>query len=332
MNAQTTKKYFVLLMIFLLSAPLYLWSGSSRPDSLKEPERIFENYGFSGKTPVDRRIKKSPPFVLTYLKNLDGRDDYSDHELTPEELEIIKKSIELLPAGTRRTMEERLLGIYFINNFLGSGFADWVLDKENNFYVFLVFNPVVLKKNISQTITDKEKTCFIPNDPSYEIYLDCGTELSGFYYILLHETAHLVDYVSQVTPYTEEEVKIYKNIIKPSTPFISGVWKTYNKTIEEYTFRKEVTFYGFHKGPRINISRAPEIYRALSMTPLPTLYGTLNWAEDIAEMLTFYHITEKLKYPFIIKVLKNGKEIYRLEPMKNPHIRKRLRHLEIFYR
>ena len=321
-----------IIILLLLILPVLPEETTPRPASLKDPDKLLENYAFSRAEPVEERVRNAPSIVMNYLKNLDKRDDYSPHVLTGEERRLVNESLKLLPPGIVKAMEDRLIGIYFINNFLGNGLADWVLDRESRFYVYLVFNPSVLKKNITRTVTDKEKTCFIVNDPAYDIQLDCGTGLSGFYYILLHETAHLVDYVSEVTPYTEEDVKVYKKRVLPTTPFVAGVWKNHDETSVEYPFRKEVTFYGFNKGPKINITRAPEIYRVLETTSITSLYGTLNWAEDMVEMLTFYHLTEKLKQPFIIKVLKNGREIYRYEPMKNPLVRKRLHHLEIFYK
>ena len=62
-----------------------------------------------------------------------------------------------------------------------------------------------------------------------------------------------------------------------------------------------------------------------------SLYSTLNWAEDIAEYLTFYHLSEKMKTRVEIRVSKDGCEIYRLEPMKKPAIRARIAGMEMFY-
>lgn len=323
---------YKLLICILILIPLYLTGMGKRPRSLTEPEKIFENYSFSKNIPVEQRVKKIPDFVLNYVRNLDKKDDYSNYIVSPGDHAIIKKSIEMLPPGTKKIMDDRLIGIFFVNNFLGSGFADWVLDKNNNFYVFFIFNPLVLKKDISHLLTDKEKTCFVMDDPSYDISMESGRDLTGFFYILLHESAHLMDYVLELTPYTEEEIKIYREKIMEFTPVTMNIWRGYGTTFADYPFRKDVTFYGFNKGPRIPTSRAPETYRELSKSPFTTLYGSMNWTEDLAELLTFYHITEVMKKDFIIRVMKNGKEVYRTEPMKNPMVRKRFPALDIFYR
>jgi hypothetical protein len=111
-----------------------------------------------------------------------------------------------------------------------------------------------------------------------------------------------------------------------------GIWKGYKKTIKNYRFMERVTFYGFRKGPKINISEAADIYRGLAKSPFVSLYSTLSWAEDVVELLTFYHITEKMKRPFVISVFRDDELVYRLEPMKNPLVRKRFPKLKIFYR
>ena len=293
--------------------------------SITDPaNRQLKNFIFSDKTSLISRVILPPDFVLKYLREFDSRPDYTPYLPDKNEFKMIEEYLKLLPALNIKIMKKRLIGIYFVNNFLGSGFADWVVDKDNKIYVFLVFNTSVLKKNISELITFKEKTNFIMDDKSFDIFLDAGNKYNGFLYILIHESSHVVDYVKRLTPFVEPDMlKIWKKYVG-RTVFTEGIWSGHKKTINHYPFRKDVTFYGFRKGPKIKISNAVNIYKELYESPFCTLYGSLNWAEDVVEMLTFYHLTSKLQQKFVINVLKNGKVIYSIEPMKIPKVKKRL--------
>ncbi len=298
---------------------------------LKEPVRHLENYDFSDKLPLSERVKYPPDLVLKYLREFDDRDDYTPYLPNEDEYKKISSDIKRLPILTRRVLKKRLIGIYFINNFRGNGFAEWVADKNDKIYAFLVFNSAVLKKNLPELVTDKERTCFVNNDKSLSISIECSEKLSGFLYIFLHESAHVVDYVLNLTPYTEKNITYFMENIKKETEFTRGVWKDYNTLPGKFQLMKNVTFYGFSSGPKVKITDAAALYRELSVTPLVSLYSSLNWAEDVVELLTFYHLTEKLKSRFIIKIIKNSEEIYRLEPMKNPLVRRRFPLLKRFY-
>ncbi len=315
----------------LFSVFLCFCSAREELPVLKYPVKHFRSYSFNEKSSIISRVAKTPSMAIEYMKDLDGRN-YTAYIPDEKEMKIIARSLEKLPPLTRKIMKKKLLGIYFINNLWGSGFADWVIDRERNIYTFLIFNPSVLKKGLSRMITDKENTCFIRNDKRYRVELDCGKGSSGFYYILLHESGHVVDYIMGVSPYVEPDLVKIKGKGYGKGLFTKGIWRDYKKSAGNYRFMERVTFYGFGKGPKINISEAEEIYRGLSGSPFVSLYSTLNWAEDVTELLTFYHITEKLRRPFVISVYRDDDLVYRMEPMKNPLVRKRLPGLKIFYR
>lgn len=81
-------------------------------------------------------------------------------------------------------------------------------------------------------------------------------------------------------------------------------------------------------GPKINISEAADFYKQLKETPFTSSYASLNWAEDLAEFVTFYQLTQKLEKPYQIKVLKNKKVIFQYEPMKQKKVKKRFQFIE----
>lgn len=321
-------KAILALLIFII---FYACGPDLKQTIMKNPARHFRNYSFNSESSLKSRVCPASEIVLSHLRKMDNMDDYKAYIPEKNEMSIIGNSFDNLPPLTRSLLRERLLGIYFITNLLGSGLTDWVVDKDNNIYMFMVFNPEVLKKNFSELITSKEKTCFKNDDSSIELSFDCGKRYNGFLYILLHESTHAVDYVMDITPYTEKIIQRFQANTKNETEFTSGIWMEYSRTYLKYPFRDDVTFYGFGNGPKMKISEAVDIYTQLSMSPFPSLYGSTNWAEDLAEFVTFYHYTEKMKQKFVINLYRDGKIIYTAEPMKNPEVRKRFRAVQVFY-
>ena len=277
-------------------------------------------------------VDRCPPVVLEAWKKWDCREDYRPYLPTDAEKARISADLLKLPPLTRRVMKKRLLGIYFITNILGSGRTDWVLDKEGNMYCYLVFNPRVLHMGMSELISWKEQTCFRKNSGDEKIEISVSGGESGFFYIALHESTHLVDYVRQVTPYTEEEVKTFYAQSPKETAFTRNTWCGLNKTCRTWPFTGKVRFYGLGGPPLADRREAIDLYRGLENSPFFSLYGTMNWAEDLAEFLTFYHLTQKMGFTYTITIKKQGKEVYSSEPAASPLVKKRFPTLQSFYR
>ncbi|WP_225309738.1 hypothetical protein [Larkinella humicola] len=85
----------------------------------------------------------------------------------------------------------------------------------------------------------------------------------------------------------------------------------------------------FRSGLPMPISLAPDVYRKLTQPPFPSLYGMAAWSEDIAELVTIYHLTTRMNQPFHVVITKD--KVARFEPMKNPLVKQRLDHLAAFY-
>jgi hypothetical protein len=149
-------------------------------------------------------------------------------------------------------------------------------------------------------------------------------------YILLHESTHLVDYIENITPYTEPEYKKFLKIKSSETDFTKSVWKDYDIPRQKFPFTKKITFYGFNK-PQLHLSESVGVYTSLTGSPFVSLYGSLSWAEDLAELTTYYHMTRILNQPFIISVMRDRKKILSIYPLNSPAVKKRLALLKKFY-
>lgn len=320
-------KNLTLLMVISLLGLLVC----SDKDHTKLPVKQFKNYTLRPDLPLHERIAPAPKVVMDFWMAVDGRKDYTTYMPSSEEIADFKSGFEMLPPLHKKVLKERLLGIYCINNFMGSGGASWVIDEKKNLYFYLTINPKILAmKDLTEVLTWRERSCFI-NDTDVEISVNCGRGTNQLSHILLHEGTHILDYVYRITPYVEKEIiKIYDDR-KIETDFIKGIWKSIHEPVKEYLFRKDVTFYGFDNGPRIKASDAHEVYRGLSESPFTSLYGSKSWAEDLADYVTFYHITQKLKISYVITVKVKGKEVMSYKPMDNQELKKRFGLMKMFY-
>jgi len=316
----------IVTVIFLLACVSSCFHGKRL-----EPVHRFENYSFKNHNPVFSRISLPPDMVLRHLRQLDNRPDYTGYMPTRQELVGFEKAISMLPVLNRSMLEKRLLAVYFVPNFMGSGLTEWVLDRNGKVYGFMVINPLVLRHNASELLTLKERTCYIIDEPEYTVRFNTGTRCSGLLYILLHESTHLVDYVLHITPYVDDAINDYLDRHITRTPFTDRVWTAYSRPVKKLSFTGSVSFYGIRK-PALKLSESFNIYRELSSSPFVSLYGSQTWAEDLAEMLSFYHITETLKQPYVISVWKGQRLLLSVRPMDSPLVKLRLKAMDLFYR
>ncbi|MCX5797492.1 MAG: hypothetical protein NTY77_18525 [Elusimicrobia bacterium] len=204
------------------------------------------------------------------------------------------------------------MGVYFVKNFTGNGMSDWLLDESGQVYAWLVLNPAAFRKTISETLAAREASVF-KGDAG--VTVDCGTRYQGVLYTILHEGLHVYDYVRGVTPYVEDMV-VYATRGGQGLGVSWDVWQSKNEPRpgSDYPGRDKLRFYGLGGGPAIPAADAAKVYKGLMNSPFPSLYGSRSWAEDAAELFTFYHLTRALKQPYAIRVA--GREPMILSPMK----------------
>ncbi len=325
-------KWFFAGFIFLfLAVAVSPFSAGLSEDLLSSPVKHLESYHFQKGSPLIDRVQTAPDFILKAWMKWDGCSDYRPHPIMDKERHIIGKYLKMLPPLSRDIMKERMVAIYFIDNFLGSGLTDWLVDKNNNIYTYIIFNSKTLKLSLSELITWKERTCFAKDDQSLKLNVEINSPINGFLYILLHESTHIVDYVEHITPFTEPYMKRFMKKKPGNTDFTAGIWWGYSESLKFYPFRKKVTFYGMNNGPRVGISEAVRMYDGLARSPFVSLYGSMNWAEDLAEFMAFYHLTEKMGLKYRLFVRRGEEVIHLSEPLQNWRVRKRFHSLNAFY-
>lgn len=326
-----TVRFFAIpfLLLFIFTA-----ADAGDPVFRKQLDRIkaknFKYYDFDNGASLAARIGPAPGFVLDYWGEQDGRK-YTACRLSEDKRRLVRQCLAELPWIYKTVLRQRLIGIYFVDNFLGSGLADYVLDDHDRVYTILLFNPTVLDENLSELVSRKEQSCFIPDRPGMSVSIRLDDGISGLLYILMHEATHIVDYVNRHTPFVEPDMlKIQGKTEKP-TPFTGRLWSDYKTFREEYRFgyKDRITFYGMNQGPKIKISEAIAVYRAMERVPVVSLYSTFNWAEDFAEYLTFYYLTRKRNTDYTITVAEDGNVLYQYRPFTRNRVLARAQDLPL---
>ena len=319
------------LFIMIIAGSVSCKSGSVVRE--QQPDLSYkriENYDTDFDKDLIERVGMPPEIVLSYFSRADNMPAYTAYKPTEAEMSIIEKELELLPLLHRQILEKRLAGIYFIENFLGSGLADYIIGDDGTVYTILIFNPRVLQSSLSEYVSYKENSCFIRDDSSTRVEIELSETFSGFLYILLHESTHCIDYVERFTPWVEPHMLRVQGPSQRDTSFTRRVWKDYSvlNASVQFPYKEEITFYGFNNGPKLKISDAVEVYQALEDSPFVSLYSSLNWADDFAEYITFYHMTQHLDLDYRIVIRRNDETIYMYEPMRSERIIVRSRLLD----
>lgn len=315
--------------ICLAAAALSLVLSCRTTQSLAElietiPAKNLENYAFSTDIEIAGRLNISSDIVMSYLNEYDNpADDYALYVPTEGEQAMLSEYIELLPEHYQSVLKERLISFYFVENFLGSGMADYVLSETNEIYVTLVINPIVFEKDLSELLTYKENTLYRSGGDGFSVNMDVTGDYSGLLYILTHECTHIVDYVDRITPYVEPGLYTLIGENPKTSPFTTPHWNDYYEPKDPPAYRDKLHFYTTDEKKRIPDTEMADIYTELQITPFVSLYSYLSWAEDLAEYCTLYHLTQNLGLTYSIRLTSGGAAVFEYEPFDDPEMIKR---------
>lgn len=296
-------KFSTLLLSLFLAIPIYAQVPNSdlAKRVLTAPESVFNMFQEAEMNPIN-------------------------HELTAVERGKVEKAFAILPPLYQKILKGHLHSISFMDNMPNTALTSPVESSDSMQLFNITFRAGILNETISEWATQKENSCYDRSaNPDFEISIEAGT-LDALQYVLLHEATHVLDAVLNVTPHPEE-----RGALVEPTPYTKGIWHKMNLPTEPF-IDSLLEKTRFRSGKTVPIALAPEIYKALSKTPFASLYGMASWFEDLAELVTIYHLTHKMNQPFRIVVRKDNLELSKFEPMKNKGVQKRLRQLGFFYK
>jgi len=281
---------------------------------------------FDASTPLFTRVQSTPVDVLKMFH--DAGMSPEEHQMTKEESHLVKSAFEMLPPLHQRVLKEHLRSISFLNNMPNTALTSIIEPDTPVRHYHITFRAAILKQNVSEWLTEKERTCFDNKDISRSVKVECG-KLNAIFYVLLHEATHVVDgSLGLLTDLNTAENSTYNSF---SSDFTNKIWKdrlNFDFLPTDSLFAKN----HFRRGGKLfSLNQAFDLYKGLKKTPFVSLYSSSSRHEDLAEFLTVYHITRKLKQPFNIIVLENGKRLLVYDPMSSDLVKRRTRYMSIFY-
>ena len=248
-----------------------------------------------------------------------------NHILTAGEKEKVDKAFSFLPPLHQKILKQHLHSVSFMDNMPNTALTSPVETSGPEKMFNITFRAEILNETISEWATWKENSCYVQSESNeYQVTIEAGN-LEAIVYVLLHEATHVVDAVLNITPHLDDS----DTLVAP-TPFTANIWSEINKPKEKATNALLETT-RFRGGKPIVISSASKVYEALRETPFASLYSMASWHEDLAEILTIYHLTQKMSQPYRILVKKNGVNVFVYEPFMNKQVINRQTMLAIFY-
>lgn len=320
-----TRRVAVVVSAVLAASAAVLLSACATAPSLRElldatPVKQLSFYDFDPSVPLGERTGSPPAELLELYSRADGVT-YRACEPDARERERLAAVYPLLPVRHRQVLRERLVAVYCVENFTGSGMADYVLGPGDEVYSLLILHPRVFEMTARELIQLRERTAFAADDSGVSIHIELSEEVSALAYIVLHEATHIVDYAERHTPYVEPGMRELLGRAERPTPFTDELWEDYRRlrTGVGFAHQEDLRFYGLGEEPALTLAEAPEVYTAISRTPLPSLYGAFSWAEDFAEFVSFYYLVHAWNADYRIALRRGGKEVAAWRPMDSPH-------------
>jgi hypothetical protein len=212
-----------------------------------------------------------------------GMQDVTPHSLTADQRRKVAVALAALPKLTRHVLALRLHTLAFLDGIPGEGTGLTSPASVPGLYD-ISLRTSVIDESLIQFLTTKEALVFL-NDGTGASVTVTGTGADAVTYVLLHESAHILDKVCNITGSSDEsfESNVWRND-RELAPALAGVTpKTH-----------------FRGGGRLPLTQAPAVYDALARTPFVSLYATANRKEDFAELLAWQNVAARPQGDLVI--------------------------------
>lgn len=285
------------------------------------PAKSLSFWADAFRRPVEQRIGPAPQglVVLLWLDVIANGFPNAPSASTVEDglVSDVRQALAEIPEPVKRRLSQRLAGIYFVDDFGGSGFSDVIRDANGTpVAAFVVLDPAVLRKrSANEWATWKENTPFKADGrfalkATIEKPAD-DTRKQAIQYILLHELGHVLSVGSQVHP---DWNLAPANVPRAERyPFFDLSWaidrgRYVTRFDDRFPQRRDVVYYF---GARIPASDMGKVYDSLEQTTFPTLYAATHPADDFAESVASYVHAVMMGKPFEIAISEDGRVVKR---------------------
>lgn len=275
--------------------------------------------------PVGERIGPAPRELIEYLALDNIANGYPDRPRAPrlgdDFLADVQAALAALPPAVTAPLGRSLAGIYFIDDFGGTGFFDEIQDASGKAVAgFTVLDPSVLQRTANAWATWKENTPFRPGAGMKlvaKIQDAAGdTRTNAIQYILLHELGHMAAIGAGVHPswrlqpkdMTQTERFAFFRLSWRHAPDRKSLVSVFD---DDFRQRKDVVYYF---GAKLGTAQMLPTYEALRRTNFVTLYGATNPFDDFAEAFASYAHVVVMRKPWEIRIERNGRLVGRYGP------------------
>jgi hypothetical protein len=266
---------------------------------------------------LEDRVSSAPESVLKRFSNeLDV--NVSAHTATPDERIILANALAQLTPFQREVLKKRLHAIYFMDGLPGNAltFPDGGPTAEPMYSIAV--RAGALHETVSELVTRKERTLFDSAGSDLSVTVDGGT-LNALVYVFLHEATHIVDFVAGATP----------DFAHPdgNHPLVAGIWRDGITPVGQYRLPILMSISYRRNGRAIPIAHATDLYDALARTPFISVYASCDSHDDLAELVAWTELTERLHQPYRILIWKGGNVLRVIEPAQSNLVQALLRYM-----
>jgi len=270
--------------------------------------------------PVDERIGPASPQLVEYLSLDNIYNGFPERPRTAKLdaafLADVKGAIADLPPGIWRLFNERLIGVYFVEDLGGTGFTDFVADQAGRPAGYVVLDSAILGRQTANAwATWKENTPFKTQTMfKLDARIEAGRDdnrRSAIRYILLHELGHVLSIGGNIHPPGNAAPREIP--AKTKYPFFDLSWTIDRRagkyvTLFDANFpqRKDVVYYF---GAKLAASEMVPAYSNLEKTNFPSLYAVTHPADDFAEAFASYVHVVLMKRPWQITISRSGEVV-----------------------
>ena len=249
-----------------------------------------------------------------------------DDSLTAEQRRKVSAAFELLTPLHQAILRRHLRWISFSAELPNNAWTMRLEPAGIELEFGLVINVRVLDETLSELMTRKERQLFEAEGSPLTVTISAGS-MDALGFVLLHEATHMVDMAAvRFTPPSGPEGQVQE---ARQTPFASGIWETVITPVGAYRGEMLDSIF-WRTGKPLDIENARALYEELERTPFASVYASRSTAEDIAELVAWWQMTEVHGQPYRIEVRDEGELVYAYEPMKSSLVRSRLNQLDRF--
>ena len=187
-------------------------------ESRAQRAEALAKYGFDPSTALESRIGETPAAVLKQFKDAGAKP--TDHVLTPVERRKVSRAFAALPPLSHRILRERLRSLSFLDGMPNTALTSTINPDEPYKLFDVTIRAGILNEDVSQFLTQKERTCFDTANSSLDVFIQ-GGRLDAIVYVLLHEATHIVDGSLQITTERGLGDRLDKS---SATSFTKDVW------------------------------------------------------------------------------------------------------------